>query len=354
MRRGFLLTKKTAILILGSLIFFSCQKTVREPIASPSSQVQSFRISASKLVLLQGNESNLAVSFRWKQNMVTNAKYTVEACVSGSSFEEHIEIISTNEDGASLTVKELNSRMCKLIYANNTARVEFRVREDAPLQAKQSPVYSSPVAMEITTYRNCITYDEQHLFKIPGNYQGWNLATAPKIVSIDNPDEYEGYVNFTNDYPQLLMVKGTQWETVTTYSYIGADKFGFGGSVLSVFGGSGVYLFRANFNTRQWSYTKIKQWGITGSAVLANATEPVMNMAENKQEWSVTTDLVKGNFRIRANNSNAISFGQKSTDEMGVPSYGGDNIAIRQAGNYTIKLELQVSGNYAYSVTKNS
>jgi hypothetical protein len=141
---------------------------------------------------------------------------------------------------------------------------------------------------------------------------------------------------------------------VTTYSYIGADKFGFGGSVLSVFGGSGVYLFRANFNTHQWSYTKIKHWGIAGTAVPAANAEPVMNAGENSQVWSVTTDLVKGNFRIRANNNNAISFGQKTTDETGVPSYNGENIVIKQAGTYTIKLELQVSGNYAYSISKNS
>lgn len=353
MRRGTLLTKKIGALILGSMIFLSCQKSINEPIASPNTQVQSFSISSSKLVLLQGNESNMAVSFSWKQDAQTDAKYTIEAAVCGSSFENPIELISTGEDGASLSVKELNSSMSKLIYANNTARVEFRVREDAPDYAKRNPVYSSPIAMEITTYRCCKTYDEQHMFKIPGNYQGWNLATAPKIVPLDNPDEYEGYINFTNDYPQVLMVKGTQWETVTTYSYIGSDKFGFGGSVLSVFGGTGVYLFRANFNTHQWSYTKIKNWGIVGTAV--PGAEPAMNAAQNNsQVWSVTADLVKGNFRIRANNNNAISFGQKTSDEMGVPSYGGENIVIRQAGNYTIKLELQVSGNYAYSITKNS
>jgi hypothetical protein len=354
MRRGVLLTEKIWILVLGSMIFLSCKKTVYEPVAPSSGPVQSFRISSSKLVLLQGNEPNLAASFSWKQGMVADAKYTIEAAVYGSSFEDPIELISTYEDGVSVTVKELNSRMCKLIYTNNTARVEFRVREDAPLYAKRNPVYSSPVAMEITTYRHCVSYDDQQMFKIPGNYQGWNLSTAPKIVSTDNPDEYEGYINFTNDYPQLLMVKGTEWETVTTYSYIGADKFGFGGSVLSVFGGSGIYLFRANFNTHQWSYTKIKNWGVAGSAVPANMAEPVMSITENKQAWSVTTDLVKGNFRIRANNNNAISFGQKTTDEAGTPSYSGENIVIRQNGNYTIKLELQVSGNYAYSISKNS
>ncbi|MES2371057.1 MAG: SusE domain-containing protein [Bacteroidota bacterium] len=355
MRRGILLTKKIGILILGSIIFLSCQKSIQEPIASPNNQVQSFHVSASKLVLLQGNESNMAVSFNWKQSAEADVKYTIEAAVCGSSFDNAIELMSTGEEGIAFSVKEFNKSMSRLIYANNTAKVEFRIREDAPAYAKRNPVYSAPVAMEVTTYRNYIAYDEQHIFKIPGNYQGWNISTAPKIVPLDNPDEYEGYIHFTNDYPQVLMVKGNQWETVTTYSYIGGDKFGFGGSVLSVFGGSGVYLFRANYNTHEWSYTKIKQWGIVGTAIPGNTNaEPVMKAEENSAVWSVTTDLVKGVFRIRANNSNTIYFGQKATDDMGVPSYGGGNIVIKQAGNYTIKLELQVAGNYAYSITKNS
>jgi hypothetical protein len=354
MRRGVLLIKKIGLLVLGSNIFFSCTKMALEPIASPKGEVTSFHVSASKLELLQGNESNFAVSFRWQQHSGVDAVYTIEAAVCGSSFEDPIELTATTGDEAGLTVKELNTRMSKLVYPNTKTRVEFRVREDMADRSKHNPVYSSPIAMELTTYKNYTLYDDQSGFKIPGNYQGWNLASAPKIVSVEEPGQYEGYLNFPNEYPQLLMVKGSTWQTLTTYSYIGADKFGFGGSVISVFGGAGTYLFRANTGTNQWSYTKINKWGILGTAVPGTNAEPVMTTAGGNQVWSVTTDLVKGNFRIRANNSNTISFGQKATDEMGVPSYKGDNIVIRQAGNYTIKLELQVTGNYAYSILKNS
>ncbi|MEO8174335.1 MAG: SusE domain-containing protein [Sediminibacterium sp.] len=354
--RNFLPVQKTVLVILASLVFLSCRKSVNEPTASlqVQAEVKSFRVSESRVVLLQGNESNLALSFSWKQQSGINAKYTIEAVVCGTSFEEHIDLVSTNEDGVSVTVKELNSKICQLIYANNTARIALRVRTDGPAHVQQNPVYSEPVAVELTTYRNYTEYADENVFKIPGNYQGWDLSTAPKIVATDTPEEYEGYINFSNDYPQLLLVKGSKWEPIATYSYIGSDKFGFGGSVLSVFGGAGVYLFRANFDTRRWSCTKINNWGIVGTAVPANSAEPVMNPAKNSQSWSITTNLVKGNFRIRANNNNAISFGQKTTDEPGVPSYAGNDIVIKQAGTYTIKLELQVSGNYAYSILKNS
>ncbi|MES2331502.1 MAG: SusE domain-containing protein [Bacteroidota bacterium] len=355
MRRERLPVPKILLLILVPMLFVACQKSIQEPSPLQHNQVQSFHISTSKLVLLQGNESLIAITFSWAGSINAGVKYIVEADVSGSSFSDPIELVSTDKTSASFTVKEFNSLMSKLLYANNTARVEFRIKEDAPMHTKENPVYSSSVGVDVTTYRNYVTYDEQKIIKVPGNYQEWNLTTAPKIIATDDPEEYEGYINFTNQYPQLLMVKGSEWQAVTTYSYIGADKFGFGGSVLSVFGGAGAYLFKANINTHKWSYTKINCWGLSGTAVqIGSHGDPEMSASETTLVWSITTNLLKGSFRIRANNSNAISFGQKACDEPGVPSYCGDNIVIKQAGNYTIKLELQAAGNYAYSLLKNS
>ena len=151
------------------------------------------------------------------------------------------------------------------------------------------------------------------------------------------------------------MVKGSQWETKNTYTNIGDNKFGFGGSMLSIFGGAGVYLFRASTNTNKWSYTKINSWGLKGTAVSAiNGADPEMTGEAASVSWSITTNLVKGSFRFRANNNNAISFGHKNCDDPGVPSYEGDDIVITSPGNYTIKLQLLLAGNYLYSIQKNN
>jgi hypothetical protein len=95
----------------------------------------------------------------------------------------------------------------------------------------------------------------------------------------------------------------------------------------------------------------INNWGITGTAVAAG--EMIMKETSTALSWTITGNLVKGSFRFRANSNDAISFGQKSCDNAGVPSYDGENIIIKQDGNYTLKLELQLAGNYAYSIMKN-
>ncbi len=344
------------VVLFTSLFFISCTKQAESPVndASASNGISNFHLSESKVVLLQGNADRVALSFHWDGAVNANTIYTVEAAAGGSLFAEPLDIISTNQNVVGFLVKDFNTLMCKLLYANNTGMVEFRIKMDA----KGASQYSSPVALNVTTYLPYTEYDESKIFRVPGNYQNWIIATAPKIVSPAGNGEYEGYINFNIDYPQVLMLKGNDWDPKITYTNIGANKFGFGGSMMCIVGGAGVYLFKASTNTNTWSYTKINNWGVTGTAVPGrNPVDPVMGKSEDKSEdalsWSITTNLVKGSFRIRANNDNTISFGHKAGDDTGIPSYDGDNIEIKTPGSYTIKLNLQLSGNYAYSIQKN-
>jgi hypothetical protein len=350
MKPGFLRVDHLSFVLLAALLFASCRKSVDQSPA-PVREVSGFRISESRLVLLQGNAANKAVGFSWAAANPSDT-YTIEADVSTDFFSDPIELISTKETNITFNVADFNAVMSKLLYSGNTGKVDFRVRVDhhgAP------PVFSTPTAMLVTTYSNYISYDGSRTFKVPGNYQGWNVANAPKLIAAKTAGEYEGYINFANPSPQVLLVKGNamQWDDKFTFYYIGGDMFGYGGSIMTVPGGSGVYLFKANTNTNRWSSVKINNWTLAGDAVLIG-NQPVMGDDEGNLSWSVTTDLTKGSFRIRANNSNAISFGQKATDEAGVPSYDGENLVIKRAGNYTIQLSLSVAGNYSYSIRRNS
>jgi len=341
------------VVLLVSLFFVACTKQAVSPGNDTDTAISNFHLSESKVVLLQGNADRVAISFHWDGAVNSNTIYTLEAAVGGSLFAEPFDIISTNQNVVGFLVKDFNTLMCKLLYANNTGMVEFRIKMDH-LDAKGASQYSIPVALNVTTYFPYTEYDESKIFRVPGNYENWVIATAPKIVSSAGNGEYEGYINFTIQSPQVLLLKGSDWNPNITYTYIGANKFGFGGSMLCISGGAGVYLFKASTNTNIFSYTKINNWGVTGTAVPgSNQVDPVMQKGDDALSWSITTNLVKGSFRIRANNDNTISFGHKACDDTGVPSYDGDNIEIKTPGNYTIKLNLQLSGNYAYSIQKN-
>jgi hypothetical protein len=350
MRFRILHIEYVSFILLASLLFVSCTKNA-DYAPVPQTVISGFHISESRLVLLQGNAASKAVVFNWA-DAGPNDTYTIEADVSADFFSDPIELVSTKESSISFTVADFNKMMAELLYAGNTGKIDFRIRVD---RRGAAPVFSAPTAMVVTTYQNFISYDGSRTFKVPGNYQGWNVAAAPKLIAAKTPGEYEGYINFVNPSPQVLLVKGnaTQWDDRSTYYYIGADMFGFGGSIMTVPGGSGIYLFKANTNTNRWSSVKINSWGIAGDAVCASSS-PAMTDDDGDLAWSVTTDLAKGSFRIRANNSNAISFGHRPGDEPGVPSYDGEDMVVKRAGNYTIQLSLNVAGNYTYSIRRNS
>jgi hypothetical protein len=350
MKAGILRIDHLAVVLLMALLFASCSKTVDQaPVMLR--QVSGFHISESHLVLLQGNATNKAAVFSWAAANPSDT-YTIEADVSTDFFSDPIELISTKESSVTFNVADFNAAMSKLLYSGNTGKVDFRIRVDHP---GAPSIFSVPTAMLVTTYNNYISYDGSKVFKVPGNYQGWNVANAPKLIAAKTAGEYEGYINFANPSPQVLLVKGNamQWDDKFTFYYIGGDMFGYGGSIMTVPGGSGVYLFKANTNTNRWSSVKINSWGIAGDAVTPGS-QPIMNDDDGDLSWSVTTEFTKGSFRIRANNSNAISFGQKTTDAPGVPSYEGENLVIKRPGNYTIQLTLNVAGNYSYSIRRNS
>lgn len=347
------LKKKHRAVCVCFFFFFamvSCTKQVNQPAAalSPTSSVTNFHISESNLVLLEGNSANNAATFTWQGEKAAN--YTIEAAAHNSSFAEPIELGTVAGNQFQINVSDFNALMCRIIYANANGAVDFRVRADQA-GGHGIPAYSSPVAINVSTYRQNTVYTEDKIFRVPGNYQNWSVINAPEIVSPSGNGEYEGFINFTSNYPQMLLVRGTKWDPNITFTSIGSEKFGFGGTMLSLPEGAGVYLFKANTNTNTWGYTKIKCWQLSGTAVAREINLTADN--GNAVAWSVTTDLNKGSFRFNANNSKAISFGQRPDIRPGTPSYDGDDIQVRQAGNYTIRLELQEAGNYNYSIVRN-
>ena len=354
---------KFIMISLVSLLFLSCRKDAinLEPVAAPI-QIKNFRISASKLVLLQCNAKNTALLLNWDLNsaMVSkDIKYTIESAIDGFNFADSVELGSSDQTEMRFSVKEVNSQISKLINAGTAGVIAIRVRAENTY-SKVAAVYSEAIALEVTPYQYHQKYGDSQMIKIlPGNYQNWDLLIAPQIVSAGNKGEYEGYINFTNPSSQFLFIQrtGAQENSKVTYYNMGNNKFGLEGSMLSISGGAGVYLLKANTNTNTWGYTKINSWGLQGTAISDFNTknqDKVMIYDESTLSWSITSNFAAGNFRFRANNANDINFGHNSTEETGVPNYNGDNIPIKKSGNYTIKLQLQSAGNYAYYVKKNS
>jgi hypothetical protein len=209
----------------------------------------------------------------------------------------------------------------------------------------ESAVQPDPVATTV--------YDESHILRLPGNYQGWDVAAAPKIVSQNSEGGYEGYVNFTNPESQFYLVKGTAWNNVTTYNETGPGTFGFNGTFFFVREGSGVYKVNVNMNNQTWSCTKINRWGLHGNACSA-AADAAMIFDETNITWHTTVSLAKGEFVFRANQTDAITLGRNVESFTGTLINNGEKIKITEAGVYTVVLSLGVPGNYMYSIKKSN
>jgi hypothetical protein len=196
-----------------------------------------------------------------------------------------------------------------------------------------------------------VNYAESQILRVPGNYQAWKVGDAPKIVSVKDDGEYEGYINFTLAETEFWLVQGSEWDNVHTYNETGNYTFGQNGTFFKLPSGAGVYKVNASTNTYKWACTKANDWSINGSAVAGADADMVFNSRD--LSWKLTKNLTAGDFVFRANKGNEIVFGHNNETETGALDYNGSKIQLAQNGNYTITLSLQNAGNYAYSIKRN-
>ncbi len=87
------------------------------------------------------------------------------------------------------------------------------------------------------------------------------------------------------------------------------------------------------------NYTyNLQQWGIIGDATPGGwGSDTNMSIVPGTNQWTITTDLVDGQIKFRANDDWTLNYGDTGAD--GTLEEGGDNIAVT-AGNYTITIDL--------------
>lgn len=341
---------KPVLFCLVCFVLFSCKKELIqvEPAATIKLEASSYSVTLS-----QSQAAGAAIHFSWTVfagGEEAGINYTVEAAIQGSQFSNSVEIGSTSQQSMSFTVQEFNEQLHKLVMANIREQIEFRVRANA---IQGQPRYSNVVVIAATAYQPYSLYDETQIMRLPGNYEGWNIPSAPRVISPNHNGVYEGFVNFTDPNSQFYLVKGTQWNNVTTYNQTGPGTFGFNGTFFSVPGGSGVNRVNINMNTHTWSSTRINSFGLFGTAVSADSKDAEMTFNAVALSWCITKNLTEGEFVFRANQSNAIVFGHNEKSLAGMADVNGEKIRISKAGNYTIMLTLEAPGNYAYGIRRN-
>jgi len=348
-----------SLLLIGSVAMFSsCKKDEVQAVLNPGGATN-LTASQTTLVLVQANAANPAVTFTWGKaefGYPAAVNYTLEFTKGGTNFA--VATTTSVNMGALLTktftVGEFNAKMQDIIPYGSVQQVQVRVKSD--VGSNVAPIYSNVISMTVTSYRDIVNYEFPQALRIAGNYQGWSPGTAPKIVdkfaSGTTGANYDGYINLTNASPEFKMVKGPDWP-FGDFGSAGPGLLQNGGPNLTVSGGAGVYRIRANTVAMTWSATKITTWGIIGNATPGGwGASTAMTFNASDGTWTITTNLVAGELKFRANNDWAINFGDNAPAD-GKPEYDGNNIPVAVDGNYTITLDIGIAGNYSYTIRRN-
>jgi hypothetical protein len=179
----------------------------------------------------------------------------------------------------------------------------------------------------------------------PGGYQGWDPATAANLSSPGSNNQYEGYINFTDANSEFKFTLGPNWDN--NFGDTGADGTLDQNGDNIVIADPGFYKINVDLDANTYTLTKT-DWGLIGSAT-PDEWNSDQNMTYNAAEgaWEITIDLVAGEIKFRANDDWGLNYGDTGANAL--LSEGGDNIAIANAGLYTIKLYLD-KPDYTYSI----
>ena len=152
--------------------------------------------SATGIVLTPDLETNPAITLSWEAadfTTPTAVAYTVEMAETGTDFANITAAGSTNGKNITWSVADLNGAA---VSAGLTPFTEGSVDVRIKASAGGQDQYSNIINLLITTYSTDLP-----TIAVPGNHQGWNPPTAPRIAaSAYGKTDYEGFVWLDGGY----------------------------------------------------------------------------------------------------------------------------------------------------------
>ncbi len=344
--------KNTFKILLATLIFvglWSCEDEQELMFLTPPASFDIVTPDAGTAVTLSPDlGTNPALTVTWKPadyGTPTAVNYIIEIAQTGTNFENLIEAGSTNNTNLTWTVLELNgASIAAGLTPFSQGGLDIRIKATVGTQASQ-PLYSNVVTVLVTPFSTDLP-----ALAVPGNHQGWNPPTAPRIASSAfGATDYEGYMWLNGAFKFVgpdaagnFNWGNTDWGDDGSFSGVLAENNESDCNVPANY-----YLVRANTTTLQYT-TTVTNWGIIGAATPGgwdNSTALTYNQTTKK--WQGTVALTAGEFKFRANNAWTINLGGPA-DSM---AYDGGNLSVDAAGTYFVELDLTNPRKYTYTLS---
>ena len=279
----------------------------------------------------------------------TEITYEVEIDKTGDEFDTPLVVTSTTNTYITITSDVLNSSVVAVgLTPFSQGSIDIRFKSTVGSQSSEVQ-YSNVINYLVTPYST-----ELPKLAVPGNHQGWNPPTAPRIASSAfGETDYEGYVWLDGGFKFVAPDASGNFNWGNT-DY--GDDGSFSG-VLVETGESdctatvGYYRVRANPTAGTWSADPVS-WGIIGAATptgWGSDTDLTYNPTTKKLELA-SIALVPGAFKFRGNNAWSNGFDLGTVNADGYLVDGGDLTFDGPAGNYKVILDLSNPRRYTYEL----
>jgi len=348
--------KNLTIIILALLCLTACEEEETFVIDSANAKVAAINSpsNSAAIVLDIARPMELVTTVVWDPavyDQPTEINYTVQLANSGTDFAEPIDAGTTTKTFVTWTHEVLNG-----VAVGNLGLVPFSAG-DVDIRIKSfvgdngEVTYSNPITLSITPYTT-----ELPKLAVPGNHQGWDPPSAPLLrASAFGETAFEGYVWLDGEHkfvaPDAAGV--IDWGAGPDYG----DDGSFSGLLVEEnevncnAPVAGYYLIKAD--TAALTYTEtLHNWGVIGSGTPSGwDTDTDMTYDPATQTWSITLNLTADEIKFRSNDSWDLNYGDTGADTS--LEENGDNIAVPEAGNYTITLDFSSARAYTYSLNLN-
>lgn len=243
--------------------------------------------------------------------------------------------VAFSEDGTTgnVTTGQLESAYEALLGLNTTpadfhGRAELYAKNDkgSVIRLGGSDVYYAQSSFELTP-------DPVFVLYTPGDSNGWNGAQSMQLPSTDGKN-YSGLAYLTGSFK---FTSAPGWDGTNYGAGTETGTLSIDGSAdnLSV-GESGLYWVEVNTPALTYNMTGISSLGVIGNF---NGWNGDAEMSHNDDYTIWTADVTfdgTGEWKIRANNDWAISFGT-SLENM---TYNGSNLPDSGVGTYTVTFDI--------------
>lgn len=351
------------------IALFSCEKDeVRAIIDEDVSPPSLISPTNNYTKVIEEQDVSELITFVWepvRYGVNTTINYTLEIDSIDRDFAGSVSLGSSENNTFSMTVGEFNSVLIDELEITPNESATVQVRVTSQLAASNKMLTSDPITLLVTPWASVgpPPLPVYPALWVAGQFQGWQVTTAPRIVSVNDDGVYEGYIYIPEDSEnnEFKLYGQPDWAplsygdggdgTIIEHNDIG-NNF--------VAPTTGYHLLLVDVNEMEYMTMTIETWGIIGDATPGgwDASTP-LTFDPQTQTWSITADLNVGQFKIRANDAWILDMGVveegylRYENHPWLPYVEGARIVISEAGSYTFTMDLSEPGIYTYDLQMN-